>query len=123
MHGYSTTSSDGSWKSTKGALQIVKVTKKGTLYYLHCKALPGKFVAVAEIDSHLELWHKRLGHMGQKGLGVLSSLKRIDVKGSKLDFCNDCQYEKQVGNSYYFGVSCKADRLDLVHCDACSMPV
>ena len=52
----------------KGSRLIVKGTKKGTLYCLHDKSLMGKFIALAEIHSHMELWHKRLGHMSQKGL-------------------------------------------------------
>ena len=65
---------------------IVKGCKKGTLYCLQCKALPGKFLAIAEFDSCLELWHKSLGHMSQKGLEVLSALKRLDVKDQSCFF-------------------------------------
>ena len=61
--------------------------------------------------------------MSQKGLHVLFALKRVDVKGSMLDFCNDFQFGKQVRNSYYSGVSCKPNVLDLVHFDVCSMLV
>ena len=63
------------------------------------KLIIGKFVAIAKVGSHLELWHKRLGHMSQQGLDVLSSLQRVDTKGLKLDFCNECQYGKQMRNS------------------------
>ena len=76
--------------------------QKGTLYCFQCKALLGRFLAIAEFDSHLELWHKRFGHMSQKGLEVLSILKRLDVKGSNLIFCNDCLFRKQVRNYYYY---------------------
>ena len=123
LHGYTTLFGGEIWKLKKGSMLIVKGSKRGTLYCLRCKALPGKFLAVVEIGSHLELWHKRLGHMGQKGLEVLSSLKKLDAKGSKLDFCNDCQFGKQVRNSYYSSVSRKLNVLDLVHSDVCSMPV
>ena len=93
------------------------------MYILHCKALLGRLVAVAEVNAHLELWHKRLGHMSQKGLDVLTSLKRVDGQGSKLDFCNDCLFGKKVRAPYYYGVSCKSSVLELVHFDVCSMPV
>lgn len=122
-HGYTTIFVGGSWKLLKGSMLVTKGSKRGTLYYLRCKALPGKFLAVAEIASHTELWHKRLGHMSQKGIEVLSSLKRLDVKGKNLDFCNDCLYGKQKKSSYYSGVSRKANPLDLVHSDVCTMPV
>ncbi len=122
VHGYSILFERGSWKMTKGSRLIVKGTKKGTLYCLHGKALKGKFIALAEIDSHMELWHNRLGHMSQKGLSKLCNLKKLDAKGSKLDFCNECQYGKQVKSSFYSGVSRKSCVLDLVHSDVCSMP-
>ena len=53
--------------------------------------------------------------MSQKGLYVLTSLQRVDAKGSKLDFCNDCLFGKQVRASYYCGVSSKSSVLELVH--------
>ena len=62
LHGYTTLFGGGLWKLKKGSMVIVKGCKKGTLYCLQCKALPGRFLAIAEFDSRLELWHKRLGH-------------------------------------------------------------
>ena len=50
---------------TKGSRLIVKGTKKGTLYWLHGKALTGKFIPLVEIHSYMELWHKRLGNMSK----------------------------------------------------------
>ena len=43
--GYFTTFGGGSWKIQRDSMLIVKGSKKETLYYLHCKALPRKFVA------------------------------------------------------------------------------
>ena len=106
-------------ENTKGSKLIVKGTKKGTLYCLHGNAISGKFIALAEVHSHMELWHKRLGHMSQKGLTRLCNIKKVDSKGTKLDFCNECQYGKQVKHSFYTRKSCV---LDLVHSDVCSMP-
>ena len=53
--GYYTTFCGGSWKIQKGSMLIVKGSKRGTLYYLNYKALPGKFVAVAKVHLHMEL--------------------------------------------------------------------
>ena len=55
MHGYSILFERGSWKMTKGSRLIVKGTKKGTLYCLHGNAISGKFIALAEVHSHMEL--------------------------------------------------------------------
>ena len=81
----------------------------------------GKFTALTEIHSHMELWHKGLGHMSQKGLGKLCNWDKFDTKGSKLDFCYEYQYGKQVKNSYFSTVSRKPNWLDLVHFDVCNM--
>ena len=88
MHGYSTLFEKGSWKLIKGSRLIVKGTKKGTLYCLHGKSLMGKFIALAEIHSHIELLRKRLGHMSQKGLDTLCNLDMFNAKSSKHGFCN-----------------------------------
>ena len=40
-----------------------------------------------------------------------------------MDFCKDCQFGKQVKKSYASNISCKANVLDLVHSDVCSMPM
>ena len=70
----------------------------------------------------MELWHKRLDHMSQKGLDKLFNLDEFDSKGSNHDFYNERLYGKQVKNSYYSFVSHKPHLLDLVHSDVCSMP-
>ena len=94
MHRNSTLFEKGSSKLIKGSRLFVKGTKKGTLYCLHGKALMGKFNSLAEIHSSMKLWHKRLSHMSQKGFDKLCNLDEFDANGSKLDFCNECQYGK-----------------------------
>ena len=89
---------------------------------LHGKALMGKFIALAEINSHKELWLKKRGHMNRKGLDKLYNMDKFDAKGTKLDFCNEYQYGKQIKLPYYFGVSCKPNLLDLVHFDFATCP-
>ena len=42
-------------------------------------------VNIAERDSSIELWHKRLGHMSEKGL---HSLARKDFESSSLVLVN-----------------------------------
>ena len=87
-NGYSTLFEKGSWKLIKGSRLIVKGTKKGTPYCLHCKALMGKFIALPEIHSYVELCHKRLGHMSQNGLDKLVfSLLFLSSHSSPLPWC------------------------------------
>ena len=78
----------GNGSLSKALALIVKATKKGTLYCLCGKSLMGNFIALAEIHSHMELWHKRLGHMSQKGLDTLCNLDMFNAKSSKHGFCN-----------------------------------
>ncbi|MCO5552668.1 hypothetical protein L7F22_006184 [Adiantum nelumboides] len=89
----------------------------------YCTMFGGGSWKVLKAESHKELRHKRLGHMSEKGLDVLFSLEKFDVKGHGLDFCNDCIYGKQVKFSYSFGVTRKLHVLDLIHSDVCTMPV
>ena len=64
---------------TKGSRLIVKGTKKQTLSCVHGNAILGQFIALAEVHSHMDLWHKRLSHMSQKGLTRLCNLKKLDA--------------------------------------------
>ncbi|MCO5564685.1 hypothetical protein L7F22_018352 [Adiantum nelumboides] len=82
--GYPITFGGGIRKMLKGSMQAAKGNEKGTLYYLHSKVLPGKCLAVADVYSYMKLWQKRLGHMSHKGLQVLSSLGKVDVKKTHL---------------------------------------
>ena len=81
-------------------------------------------VNIAQRDSSIELWHKRLGHMSEKGL---HSLARKDflpgLKGMTLRPCVDCLAGKQ--HKIAFRTSTVPHRakniLDLVHTNVCSM--
>ena len=60
--------------------------------------------------------------MSQKGLAKLCNPNKLNAKGTKLDFCNECQYGKQVKSSYFYGVSRKSNVLDLVYSNVRSTP-
>ncbi|CAI0404237.1 unnamed protein product, partial [Linum tenue] len=48
-------------------------------------------INVAEKDSSIELWHKRLGHLSEKGLQILSKKQLLPgAKGTLLKTCVDC---------------------------------
>ncbi|URE48637.1 hypothetical protein MUK42_14927 [Musa troglodytarum] len=61
----------GQRKLSKGSLVITNGKKYHTLYKLHAKAC-GEQLNATEKDFSMELWHKRLGHMSEKGLQALS---------------------------------------------------
>ena len=114
-HGYSTLFEKGSWKLTRGSRLIVKGMTKGTLYCLHGGAQWGLFIALEDVISHMELWHKRRGHMSHGGLALLCNVKKLDVQGTMLESCNDYSYGKNVKCSCYSRVSRKSNVLDLVY--------
>jgi len=75
--GYSTSFGRGGWKISKGALVVAKGPKTRTLYTL--KTLIGKLdlAAVTKEENSADLWHKRLGHMSEKGLKILVDKKLL----------------------------------------------
>ena len=56
----------------------------------------GGEVNVANKYALIELWHKRLGHVSQKGLDVLArKIILSDIKGMHLETCVDFLVNKQ----------------------------
>ncbi|RDX69512.1 hypothetical protein CR513_51366, partial [Mucuna pruriens] len=69
-----------------------------------------------------ELWHKRLGHMSEKGLEILAKDHLQSIKGQPFDLCEDCLVGKQHKVSFHRPDSGRRRKhiLDLVHSDVCS---
>mgnify|MGYP002775888827 CR=1 FL=1 len=62
--------------------------------YDACQAMQSRIKNVAA-DSSGELWHKRLGHMSDKGMYILANQKLLqEVKGVHLERCLDCLVRK-----------------------------
>ena len=59
------------WKLTKGSLVVARGKKNSTLYFMHVN-LSKDMVNAVEKYSTIELWHKRLSHMSEKGMTVLA---------------------------------------------------
>src|SRR5262249_16020150 len=74
-------------------------------------------------EASMELWHKRLGHMSEKGLKMLMNKELLpNIKHGPLKTCTYCLAGKQ--NKVAFkrnSCSRKAYVLDLVHADVCYM--
>ncbi|RVW14266.1 Retrovirus-related Pol polyprotein from transposon TNT 1-94 [Vitis vinifera] len=83
--GYNNNFSDGKWKLSKGSLVVAKGKKTCSLYTVQakiCKCV----VNTLENDSSTDLWHRRLGHMSEKGLQVLSKKELLaGIKDQVLD--------------------------------------
>ncbi|RVW64114.1 Retrovirus-related Pol polyprotein from transposon TNT 1-94 [Vitis vinifera] len=64
----------GTWKVTKGARVLARGKKTGTLYMTSC---PRDTIAVADASTNTSLWHRRLGHMSEKGMKMLLSKGKL----------------------------------------------
>ena len=73
--GYSGSFHNGTWKFCKGSLIVNRAQKQGTLYVMHAKLC--KDEANVAADSSGERWHKRLGHMSEKGINMLPDQKLL----------------------------------------------
>jgi hypothetical protein len=80
-------------------------------------------VNVVENETSTELWHRRLGHMSEKGLQVLTKKQLLpNIKGTSLMPCTHCLVRKQRRVSFHKSLqSRKTNILDLVHTDVCIM--
>ena len=93
----------GTWKVTKGARVLARGKKTGTLYMTSCPSL----------------WHRRLGHMSEKGMKMLLSKGKLpELKSIDFDMCESYILGKQKNVSFLkTGRTPKAEKLELVHTD------
>ena len=110
----------GRWKLSRGSMIIARGRKEGSLYIMQGKICKGE-MNVAQ-DANKELWHKRLGHMSEKGLEILAKDHLSNIKGQPLESCEDCLAGKQHRVSFKRSDDAKKRKqiLDLVHSDVCS---
>ena len=66
----------GKWKLTNGSLIVARGVKEGSLYVMQAN-LCNREVNVAHDNSNLELWHRRFGHISEKGLQILFCKEHI----------------------------------------------
>uniref|UniRef100_A0A2N9G6Q3 CCHC-type domain-containing protein n=1 Tax=Fagus sylvatica TaxID=28930 RepID=A0A2N9G6Q3_FAGSY len=106
----------GTWKITKGAMVVARGKKTGTLYMT---TSPRDTIAVAEAGADTNLWHRRLGHMSEKGMKVLLSKGKLpNLKSVEFDMCESCILGKQKKVSFLKGGRTpKSKKLELVHTD------
>ncbi|KAK9000129.1 hypothetical protein V6N11_082261 [Hibiscus sabdariffa] len=74
--GYMNLFGGGKWKLTRNNMIIARGNKQGSLYVTQGK-LCKREANVACGNSCLELWHKRLGHISEKGLQILARKELI----------------------------------------------
>ncbi|KAL4379562.1 hypothetical protein GQ457_02G035640 [Hibiscus cannabinus] len=115
--------SGGKWKLTRNNMIVAKGNKQGSLYVTQGKICKGE-ANVTCGNSCLELWHKRLGHISEKGLQILAQKALIpEVKCKAIQPCIHYLAGKQHKVSFRRGNHPHRRKyvLDLVHTDVCSM--
>ena len=80
---------------------------------------PRDTIAVADASTDTSLWHRRLGHMSEKGMKMLLSKGKLPkLKSIDFDMCESCILGKQKNVSFLkIGRTPKAKKLELVHTD------
>ncbi|KAD4180550.1 hypothetical protein E3N88_29141 [Mikania micrantha] len=118
--GYHNSFGDGNWKLTRGSLIVARGKRASKLYTTHPKISKDSVHSLVNTDM-TELWHKRLGHMSEKGMSLL--LKRNALSGVRdvhLKKCSHCLEGKQNRVTFKSHSPSRKERiLDLVHSDVC----
>ena len=119
--GYTCKIESGGMKITRGSYVAMKGIKKGGLYVLLCETLcnpNANAISSKPVVDQTNLWHKRLGHISEKGLYYLnkSNVFGHDIV-SKLEFCENCVLGKQHRLSFKLSSHRSKSVLEYVHSD------
>lgn len=77
---------DKVWKVTKGALEVARGDKVGTLYLCigntystlaATETVATETITIDVVGIERKLWHHRIGHMSEKGMKILHSRKLL----------------------------------------------
>ena len=83
--GYAILFIGGTWTVTKGARVLARGKKTGTLYMT---SSPRDIIAVTEASIGTSLWHRKLGHMSERGMKMLLSKGKLpELKSIDFDMC------------------------------------
>ena len=66
------------------------------LVFLYMTSSPRDTIAVADASTDTSLWHRRLGHISEKGIKMLLSKGKLpELKSIDFDICESCTLGKQ----------------------------
>ena len=121
--GYSGGFRNGTWKFCQGSLIVARAQKQNTLYVMHAKLCRDEANIVG--DSNGELWHRRLGHMSERGMHILAEKDFLpEMKGIHLEKCVDCLAGKQNRTTFHSRPPMRREHaLELVHTYVCYVDV
>jgi transposase InsO family protein len=119
--GFSFKGEGGAIHVCRGSNVILKGIKRGTLYFLQGSTVTGSAAVASSVvhqDDLTRLWHMRLGHMGERGLQILS---KEDLLGGhkikSLEFCEHCVFGKLHRSKFPKAVHRTKGTLDYIHSD------
>jgi hypothetical protein len=108
---------DKVWKVITWSLVIEKGEKVSTLYL--CTSNTESSISLASTGVDTTLWHRKLGHMSEKGMQILRKRNLLpDLKQIDLDLCAHYAYGKQKRVKFLrVRKEKKSERLELMHID------
>jgi transposase InsO family protein len=106
-------------KVYKGILLVMKVKKVGNMFLLEGRTEMDHATTISKNDyDSIQLWHKRLVHMRERGLKVLYDHNLLpSLKSLKLDFYKHCIYGKHNRQRFKTGRHTSEEILDYIHSD------
>ncbi|GMH09540.1 hypothetical protein Nepgr_011381 [Nepenthes gracilis] len=109
---------DGGFKLTKGPMVVARGWKTSGLYVLQATTEVEEVNATSSLESS-DLWHRRLGHMSERGMGHLAKKSLIpEMDEDRLKICSHCIAGKQKRVSFQGDSSSKRPGgTELVHTD------
>ena len=115
--GYNGNLRNGTQKFYKRNLIVAHARKQNTLYVMHAKLCKDEADVVANLSG--EIWHKRLGHMSEKGMHILTNQILLpEVKRVHLERCVSCLVGKQQRAAFHSRPPRRReDALELIHTD------
>ena len=119
--GYTCKTEGGNMKITRGSYVAMRGVKRSGLYVLLGKIVtktPGAAMVNESSKDMTNLWHKRLGHISEKGLYYLNKQNVFGTDMvSKLEFCENCVLGKQHRLSFNLSTNRSRSILDYLHAD------
>jgi hypothetical protein len=119
---------NGIMKIIKGALVVLKARKTVVNMFVlmgetHHEA-EASIASANPAEEKTMMWHKKLGHMSEKGLKILSDQKLL-LRFTKvtLPFCEHCVTSKQHMLKFDTSTTKSKCILDLIHSDVWQAPV
>ncbi|GAA0171470.1 transmembrane signal receptor [Lithospermum erythrorhizon] len=112
---YSNLFEQGRWKLNKNGRIMATGERQGTLYKAKFDCIQGE---VKSVESSIDLWHSRLGHMSEKGLNILSRHNAIPkFEETHIKNCTHCLIGKHHRVSFNKSSHRKSEILELVYSD------